>query len=325
MHGIIYNDSKQTPAAAAAAAAATTMNHRSFATSPTTAAAAAASSSSSSSSPSPSPSSEELQRQKWGSYLATGRGSKDLFGSMDYDQDGKLSPTDVRNFLLNNMEHAQNVVQNALRLLDKRRSSSSSSAGGAGADAAADDDDHPLDFVEFQEWLVASTQDIVQACAVQEYYESSPHVGDRRSTTLGKQQQQEPSSSSKEKMTKDKDLHLEYSWNASTMSQALRRMQYAVRGEVVMAAEKMAAAGREIIYTNIGNPQGMCVRAYKRNVTLCVSVRVVKEAKRGCCIEFFFPCFECLFWSFLFLFFGNYILSLMYLFISPIDCVVIKN
>ena len=48
---------------------------------------------------------------------------------------------------------------------------------------------------------------------------------------------------------------LEYSWNQGTMSQTLRKMQYAVRGEVVIEAEKLAAAGKEIIYTNIGNPQ----------------------------------------------------------------------
>ena len=87
----------------------------------------------------------------------------------------------------------------------------------------------------------------------QEQYETSPHIGDRRSTTLLKKQKEEtavqPPKTDQHKKKIDKDLHLEYSWNASTMSQALRRMQYAVRGEVVMAAEKLAAAGREIIYT----------------------------------------------------------------------------
>lgn len=38
------------------------------------------------------------------------------------------------------------------------------------------------------------------------------------------------------------------------MSQSLRRMQYAVRGEVVMLAEQLKAEGREIIFTNVGNP-----------------------------------------------------------------------
>ena len=45
-----------------------------------------------------------------------------------------------------------------------------------------------------------------------------------------------------------------YSWNEDTMSQSLRRMQYAVRGEVVMLAEQLKAEGREIIFTNVGNP-----------------------------------------------------------------------
>jgi aspartate/methionine/tyrosine aminotransferase len=45
-----------------------------------------------------------------------------------------------------------------------------------------------------------------------------------------------------------------YSWNEESMSQSLRCMQYAVRGEVVMKADQLASQGREILYTNIGNP-----------------------------------------------------------------------
>jgi len=43
----------------------------------------------------------------------------------------------------------------------------------------------------------------------------------------------------------------------SNMSQALRKMQYAVRGEVVMKADALEQEGREILYTNVGNPHSV--------------------------------------------------------------------
>jgi aspartate/methionine/tyrosine aminotransferase len=49
-------------------------------------------------------------------------------------------------------------------------------------------------------------------------------------------------------------------------------MQYAVRGEVVMRADQLAAQGREILYTNIGNPHqvGQAPITYYRQVlALC--------------------------------------------------------
>ena len=64
----------------------------------------------------------------------------------------------------------------------------------------------------------------------------------------------------------------EYTWNAQSMSQTLRHMEYAVRGAVVMEAEKMAAQGREIIYTNIGNPQAVGqkpITFYRQVIALC--------------------------------------------------------
>lgn len=57
--------------------------------------------------------------------------------------------------------------------------------------------------------------------------------------------------------------------NEDSMSQNIRRMEYAVRGEIVMAADKIAetlkldpqASSRysfdHVVYTNIGNPQSM--------------------------------------------------------------------
>ena len=64
----------------------------------------------------------------------------------------------------------------------------------------------------------------------------------------------------------------EHSWNKHTMSQNLRRMQYAVRGEVVIKADAMAAEGRKIIYTNIGNPHAVGqkpITYYRQVMALC--------------------------------------------------------
>eukprot|EP00571_Detonula_confervacea_P008049 CAMPEP_0172317416 /NCGR_PEP_ID=MMETSP1058-20130122/31522_1 /TAXON_ID=83371 /ORGANISM="Detonula confervacea, Strain CCMP 353" /LENGTH=496 /DNA_ID=CAMNT_0013031969 /DNA_START=96 /DNA_END=1582 /DNA_ORIENTATION=- len=64
----------------------------------------------------------------------------------------------------------------------------------------------------------------------------------------------------------------DHSWNKDTMSQNLRSMQYAVRGEVVIRADELAAEGRKIIYTNIGNPQAVGqkpITYYRQVLALC--------------------------------------------------------
>jgi aspartate/methionine/tyrosine aminotransferase len=112
-------------------------------------------------------------------------------------------------------------------------------------------EDHPLSLQEFQEWLVKATQEVVGygIHTNQPLYEGSPHTG-QRSTKKGEQ----------------------YSWNESTMSQSLRRMQYAVRGEVVMKADQLAAQGKKIIYTNVGNPHAVGqkpITFYRQVLALC--------------------------------------------------------
>eukprot|EP00577_Skeletonema_sp_RCC1716_P006234 CAMPEP_0113391502 /NCGR_PEP_ID=MMETSP0013_2-20120614/10753_1 /TAXON_ID=2843 ORGANISM="Skeletonema costatum, Strain 1716" /NCGR_SAMPLE_ID=MMETSP0013_2 /ASSEMBLY_ACC=CAM_ASM_000158 /LENGTH=629 /DNA_ID=CAMNT_0000274767 /DNA_START=120 /DNA_END=2009 /DNA_ORIENTATION=+ /assembly_acc=CAM_ASM_000158 len=64
----------------------------------------------------------------------------------------------------------------------------------------------------------------------------------------------------------------DHSWNKHTMSQNLRRMQYAVRGEVVIRADALAAEGKKIIYTNIGNPHAVGQKPltyYRQVLALC--------------------------------------------------------
>ena len=169
-----------------------------------------------------------LTRQHWNSYVATGRGSAALFGSIDVDADGKICPSDVRVFV-ESVEHA--LSERALKLLDERVATNDS-----------------LDLHAFQKWLIDATHPEGYK-SMQEHYDAHPHVGDKRE-------------SAKE----------QFAWNASTMSQSLRRMQYAVRGEVVIKADKLAAQGRDIIYTNIGNPhqvQQQPITYYRQVLALC--------------------------------------------------------
>jgi aspartate/methionine/tyrosine aminotransferase len=56
------------------------------------------------------------------------------------------------------------------------------------------------------------------------------------------------------------------------MSQQVRKMQYAVRGEVVIRADQLAHEGRDIIYTNIGNPHSVGqkpITFYRQVLALC--------------------------------------------------------
>jgi hypothetical protein len=67
----------------------------------------------------------------------------------------------------------------------------------------------------------------------------------------------------------DEDFH---TWNEQTMNQAVRNMQYAVRGEVVNQADELQAEGKEVLFTNIGNPQAVGqspVTYYRQVMALC--------------------------------------------------------
>jgi hypothetical protein len=107
----------------------------------------------------------------------------------------------------------------------------------------------PLSLQEFQEWLVLATQEVVGYVSMQPRYESSPEVGQR-----------------------SKKKESQHTWNKSTMSQSLRRMQYAVRGEIVMKADELAAQGKKIIFTNVGNPHAVGqkpITFYRQVLALC--------------------------------------------------------
>ena len=82
-----------------------------------------------------------------------------------------------------------------------------------------------------------------------------------------------------------------YSWNEVTMSQSLRRMQYAVRGSVVMRADQLKAQGRDILFTNIGNPHAVGqkpITFYRQVLALC-DLPVDKHSVESKNVKNFFP------------------------------------
>lgn len=157
-----------------------------------------------------------LQRLCWEAYLGSGRGSTTLFQSIDTGATGYISREDLLVFL--NSVDGRGVNPKAFAILDVLA------------------DDHRIDLREFKSWLVIATKFCKSSSnvAYKASLEAHPHLGERA-----------PAHS---------EYEGQYSWNEVTMSQSLRRMQYAVRGEVVMKADKLAAEGREILFTNIGNP-----------------------------------------------------------------------
>ena len=48
-----------------------------------------------------------------------------------------------------------------------------------------------------------------------------------------------------------------FALNRENMSKNLERMEYAVRGAVVMRASELEAEGKKILYTNVGNPHSV--------------------------------------------------------------------
>lgn len=164
----------------------------------------------------------DLQRHLWSQYLASARGADYLFSAIDTDATGKVTPKEVSAFV-ESVAHEGNVREEAFQALQNLA------------------DDHSISKEEFLRWLVSATKfsGCCPASVEPLYHDAHPHVGPRGSSLA------------------DPDARQQYTWNKDTMAQNLRRMEYAVRGKIVMKAEEMQAQGRDIVYTNIGNPHGV--------------------------------------------------------------------
>lgn len=176
-----------------------------------------------------------VKKQLWEFYLSTGRGANALFEAIDLDENGAVSPEDLMQFVEEAMEsmldeehpHPRNIMPYAWNRLEQR-----AKAG------------QQYDIKHFKKWLVAATKMSadMKNSRLMAYLKSNPNTGDLFQNRLPHQFDDHD----------DDDEAGVYTWNEESMSQSLRRMQYAVRGEVAMLADKLVAEGRDILYTNIG-------------------------------------------------------------------------
>lgn len=172
-----------------------------------------------------------VRKQLWEFYFSTGRGASALFEVIDLKETGFLKPKEVQAFITEVLSYEENgktvrvdpreIMPYAWNILEKRELEKKN-----------------YDIREFKKWLVAATKMSADTknSRLMEYLAANPNVGEN--SYLSDAEEVDPV----------------FTWNEETMSQSLRRMQYAVRGEVVMKADQLAAQGKDILYTNIGNP-----------------------------------------------------------------------
>ena len=187
-----------------------------------------------------------LLKTTWEKYLASGRGSERLFAALDENGDGSISPAEVERLV--GVVGDEFVRPEALAALR----------------AAASD--HELSLDDLRTWLIKATR-ASGACLstnprLRAAYEARPELGPRSKGAAAVAPPRGGGGGGGGA----------HAWNKHTMSQALRRMQYAVRGEVVMKADALAEAGREITYTNVGNPHAVGQRPltfFRQVLALC--------------------------------------------------------
>jgi len=172
------------------------------------------------------------QKSCWETYLTTGRGSDNLFQSIDSNRSRTIAVDELHVFL--DSVGNKGVHPRAFKMLDELTH------------------DHNLSRQEFKSWLnLATNFHQEQESQYELGYEKLPHLGERKP------------------QPDDANYH---TWNEHTMSQAVRKMEYAVRGQVVMRADELQSQGKEILFTNIGNPQAVGqapITYYRQVMALC--------------------------------------------------------
>uniref|UniRef100_A0A7S1FNG6 EF-hand domain-containing protein n=1 Tax=Corethron hystrix TaxID=216773 RepID=A0A7S1FNG6_9STRA len=185
----------------------------------------------------------DVRKQLWEIYLSSGRGSNALFEAIDIDENGRIEPAELKLFMEDVLQiggekvDPRKIMPYAWNRLEQKALRNKS-----------------YNIKSFKRWLVAATKMSADTRnqRMMEYFEQHPATGDLCAT--------------------DSEETETFTWNEETMSQSLRRMQYAVRGEVVMRADKLQSQGREILYTNIGNPHQVGqapVTYYRQVLSLC--------------------------------------------------------
>ena len=188
-----------------------------------------------------------VRKQLWEFYLSTGRGANALFEAIDIEEQGHIEPSALKAFMLEVLQNEndepldpKDIMPYAWNILERREARN-----------------EVYDMRHFKKWLVAATKMSadMKNSRMLEYFRLHDVEG-------------------RDKYFSDEEVEEDpvYTWNEETMSQSLRRMQYAVRGEVVLRADQLASQGREILFTNIGNPHQVGqqpITYYRQVLALC--------------------------------------------------------
>mmetsp|Transcript_35009 Transcript_35009/g.75856 ORF Transcript_35009/g.75856 Transcript_35009/m.75856 type:complete len:707 (-) Transcript_35009:810-2930(-) len=185
----------------------------------------------------------DVGKQLWEFYLSTGRGANALFEVLDYKEEGYIEP-----------EYLMDFVMDVLKIDGDQIDPNEAFPYAWGRLTQRAERGEVLYSRDLKQWLVAATKMSADTknSRILEYFQNHSMTGDQ--------------------YTSDAEDEGVFTWNEETMSQSLRRMQYAVRGEVVMRADQLAAEGRDILYTNIGNPHQVGqqpVTYYRQILALC--------------------------------------------------------
>ena len=187
----------------------------------------------------------KVRKQLWEFYFSTGRGANALFEAIDLDENGFVEPSDLQEFMIDVLQDESgefvdpiDIMPYAWNRLEQRAAAGQS-----------------YDTRQFKKWLVAATKMSadMKNSRMLEYFQQHSATGDVYASDA-------------------EDGPALFTWNEETMSQSLRKMQYAVRGEVVMKADQLASQGKEILYTNIGNPHQVGqqpITYYRQVLALC--------------------------------------------------------
>ena len=143
----------------------------------------------------------DVQKQLWEFYLSTGRGANALFEAIDIRESGTIEPSELMSFMMAVLIAAdgeqidpKELMPYAWNRLEQREAAKQT-----------------YDMRSFKKWLVAATKMSadMKNSRMMEYMAQNPNTGEQYFSDV------------------DDETMDVFTWNEETMSQSLRRMQYA--------------------------------------------------------------------------------------------------
>jgi hypothetical protein len=144
----------------------------------------------------------DVQKQLWEFYLSTGRGANALFEAIDIHESGTIEPSELKSFMYGVLKTAdgeqidpKELMPYAWNRLEQREAANQN-----------------YDMRSFKKWLVAATKMSadMKNSRMLEYMAQHPNIDEHYFSDV----------------ENDKQTDV-FTWNEETMSQSLRRMQYA--------------------------------------------------------------------------------------------------